>query len=217
MTAWKASPSEPVQFDTTRRSPDASPGGGVGSPPPLSPPPQLGQRPGHRRPADPVPLAQLVLGGKPPVRPVAAIQDLLEQQRLELEVDRYGQLGIDGHGSPLAKTVPPGVGSAAIRAQSWVQLLQQHEDSTYGNWLYATKRGERPRSLAVRRVCTPEPPPTRSPSGAPLSIAPCAAREEEGRVTAPRADHRSGWLNLRGLARGGVPLMVEKRAGAGSR
>src|SRR4029453_8666927 len=74
---------------------------------------QLRQGPGDRRPTDAVALAQLVLGGEPPVRPVAALQDLLEQQRLELEVDRYGQLGIDGHGSPLAKTVPPGVGSAA--------------------------------------------------------------------------------------------------------
>ena len=36
MTAWKASPSEPVQFDTTRISPDASPGGGAS--PPSSPP-----------------------------------------------------------------------------------------------------------------------------------------------------------------------------------
>ena len=61
---------------------------------------QLRQRPGHRRPADLVLFAQLMLGGETAIQPVAAFQDLLEQQRLELEVDRYGQLRIDGHGTP---------------------------------------------------------------------------------------------------------------------
>ena len=69
---------------------------------------QLRQRPGHRRPADPVPFAQLVLGGEPPIQPVAAFQDLLEQQRLELEVDRYGQLRIDGHGTPRQDCIASG-------------------------------------------------------------------------------------------------------------
>jgi hypothetical protein len=60
----------------------------------------LAQRPGDRRPADPMPFAQLVLGGEASIQPVVAFQDRLDQQRLELEVDRYRQRGIDRHGTP---------------------------------------------------------------------------------------------------------------------
>ena len=61
---------------------------------------ELGERAGHGCPADPVPIAQLVLGRQTVLRPVAPAEDLLQKQRLELEVDRDRLCRIDRHPSP---------------------------------------------------------------------------------------------------------------------
>jgi hypothetical protein len=58
---------------------------------------QLRESPVDRSPADTVSGAQLVLGRKALPGSVATAQDLLQQQRLELEVDRDRLLRIDCH------------------------------------------------------------------------------------------------------------------------
>jgi glycogen debranching enzyme len=58
---------------------------------------ELRERTAHGRPADAVLLAELVLGGETVIRAVATTEDLLEEERLQLVVERDRLLGIDRH------------------------------------------------------------------------------------------------------------------------
>src|SRR5581483_6343723 len=58
-------------------------------------PGQLGQSTRHRRATDAVHVAQLVLRRQAVVGAVVAECDLVEQQPLQLRVDRYRTVGID--------------------------------------------------------------------------------------------------------------------------
>jgi hypothetical protein len=49
---------------------------------------QLRERPCHGRSTDPIPIAELVLGRKPLFAVVPAAEDLFEEERLQLEVER---------------------------------------------------------------------------------------------------------------------------------
>jgi hypothetical protein len=71
---------------------------------------ELGQRSVHRRPADVEAGTQLVLGGKLAVRPVLAAEDLLQQQGLELDIDRQRLVWVDHAGHPGPPAVPPAGG-----------------------------------------------------------------------------------------------------------
>jgi hypothetical protein len=64
---------------------------------------ELGERAAHRRATDPVVVTELVLGREPVAGSVAAFEDLLQQQRLQLEVERDRLRGVDCHVSSSAQ------------------------------------------------------------------------------------------------------------------
>ena len=83
---WTAA--EPVRVDERAAAPVANDDPFLG---------ELRQSAADRRPADSELLTELVLGREAVNRPVAAAQDLLQEERLELVVERDWLLGIDRH------------------------------------------------------------------------------------------------------------------------
>ena len=64
---------------------------------------ELRERAGHGCSADPILLAELVLGGEPVAGAVPTAENLLEEERLQLVVERDRLLGIDRHLGPLRR------------------------------------------------------------------------------------------------------------------